>query len=209
MQQETIFCISVSGEDVGKIYFCNHDDCDEGDYSNLYLVANTFDDFFNNLQKTTTISQYEKYCENNDLKSIKNLIDNGLDIDTKIVPNHQGYSLLNIAISERKPDIIKFLLEKEASTKASIWKIYPDQEIMDLLLENGADINDRDYYGKTPLFKFSFMSCKDIVEFLIKNGADVFAKNNEGKTALDLRLKNTNKDDEIVKILEKAMSIKK
>jgi hypothetical protein len=48
-----LFCISTSGDDEGKIYFWQHEfeveDGEEPDYSNVFFVANSIEDFINNL----------------------------------------------------------------------------------------------------------------------------------------------------------------
>ena len=48
--------MSISGDDYGKIYFWDHnmeaDDEEEPDYSNLTLVADSFDEFINNLKSS-------------------------------------------------------------------------------------------------------------------------------------------------------------
>lgn len=202
------FGICLSGEDIGKIYFWSHEDTSDSD---LYLIANNFDEFFNGLQENPNVTDFEKYCETNDVKSIKALLDNGLDINTLIVPNHDGYSLLNVAITARKPEIIKLLLNRGANVKSSFWSIYADQEIFDLLLSKGADINERDFNCETPLFRFVAMSETETIKLLIKNGADVLAKNNDGFTALEEKLRDghlTSKGQETINILEEAIKNK-
>jgi hypothetical protein len=48
-----LICLSVSGSDCGKVYFWDHDlESDYGeepDYSNVYFIANSFEEFFQNL----------------------------------------------------------------------------------------------------------------------------------------------------------------
>lgn len=48
-----LLCIAVSGENVGKIYFWDHnDECEIGavpDYHNIYFVANDFSELLDNL----------------------------------------------------------------------------------------------------------------------------------------------------------------
>jgi len=49
-------CISVKGNNYGKVYFWNHDwECEEGeepDYSNVHLIANSFTEFINSLYQS-------------------------------------------------------------------------------------------------------------------------------------------------------------
>lgn len=59
-------------------------------------------------------------------------------------------------------------------------------DIKEVLIKNGADVNQRDSFNSTPLHMFSSfkgLSLK-VVEFLIKNGADIHAKDKLGETSL-------------------------
>lgn len=49
------------------------------------------------------------------------------------------------------------------------------------LIKNGADVNAKDSYGRTPLF---FVKDLAVAKLLIKNGANVNAENNTGRTPL-------------------------
>ena len=58
---------------------------------------------------------------------------------------------------------------------------------MDLLLKNGAEVRDRDSYGRTPLIAAAAegrLHAIEIAELLIAAGADVNARNNNGRMAL-------------------------
>ena len=52
-----LICISCKGQDFGKVYFWNHEDevdyrfSDDNDYSNLYLISNSFNEFINGLKE--------------------------------------------------------------------------------------------------------------------------------------------------------------
>jgi ankyrin repeat protein len=54
------------------------------------------------------------------------------------------------------------------------------------LLRNGAEVNARDYQGRTALHQAVIGQSKNVVLELLKNGADITARDNEGRTALHL-----------------------
>ena len=69
--------------------------------------------------------------------------------------------------------------------------------IVKLLVENGADVNARDYIGETPLLSAILLSRSGIIEFLITNGigdsqlptsvrTNVNVVDNDGKTPLHI-----------------------
>lgn len=78
-----------------------------------------------------------------------------------------------------------------------------DKEMVELLLEYGADINAVDFNGETALF-FAATDIKgtDMLEFLIENGADVTHKSDQGVTAAHVAAAASNLD--AVKLLHKS-----
>ena len=56
--------------------------------------------------------------------------------------------------------------------------------VVAFLLENGANINDRDTIDQTPLIIAAFNGCTDIVRMLLDAGADIEHKNDQGENAL-------------------------
>lgn len=52
-------CLSVGGNDYGKVYFWDHEneveEGEEPDYRNVYLVANSFDEFLESLQDESVL----------------------------------------------------------------------------------------------------------------------------------------------------------
>lgn len=70
-------------------------------------------------------------------------------------------------------------------------------------IENGADVNAKDVWGKTALRSASQNGHFEIVKFLIENGADMNAKNKNNETALDYA-----KTDEIKAYLAQTIKLK-
>lgn len=62
---------------------------------------------------------------------------------------------------------------------------YEDQDkIVDVLIQNGADVNIVDYYGRTPIFMAARNGNQKIVESLIRANADVNLADKTGTTPL-------------------------
>lgn len=68
------------------------------------------------------------------------------------------------------------------------------------LLEAGAEVNQANNNGKTPLMAAAQEGHEKVVKALLEAGADIEAKNKNGDTALTLAVKNDHL--EVVKILE-------
>lgn len=62
------------------------------------------------------------------------------------------------------------------------------------LIELGADIENTDVYGKTPLMYACKVASKEIVELLIKCQADIKAVNKVGDNAVTMAQKSGNSD---------------
>ena len=58
--------------------------------------------------------------------------------------------------------------------------------ILQGLLDRGADVNAKDSGGNTALIWAAWYGCVDVVRLLLDNGADVNVKNNFGDSALAL-----------------------
>jgi hypothetical protein len=74
------------------------------------------------------------------------------------------------------------------------------QDVLALLLKNGADINARDEIGRTVLIFNVVHKQPDLILFLLENGANASLRDYSGKTALDYARKYHL--DEIIKIFE-------
>ena len=66
--------------------------------------------------------------------------------------------------------------------------------LIQILIQNGTDVNIQDNDGDTALHSISFHGHKDCLEVLLKAGADVNIQNNCGNTALHKATINGHKD---------------
>ena len=82
-----------------------------------------------------------------------------------------------------------------------------DREMIELLLDNGMDINARDINRETVLFLSARNGDREMAEFLIDKGVDINAKNVNGETVLFLAMRNG--DQEMVEFLiDKGADVK-
>ncbi len=76
-------------------------------------------------------------------------------------------------------------------------------DLVNLLVQNGADINLKNDNGNNPLMSALYYECSiDIIKFLVENVANLNLKNNAGKTALYIAVKKENFD--AIEILMKS-----
>lgn len=90
-----------------------------------------------------------------------------------------------------------------------------NEEILNFLIEKGADINRQDFYGWTALHWACANEQFDVVKILIEKGADINVKDLNNKTVMDLANNNVKfKIEQIIaniqaKKIEKAINLKK
>ena len=109
---------------------------------------------------------------------------------------------LHIAVSYGYLQIVRLFLDKGASVEARnkhgetplifafVKALEPDREldtaIIDLLLENGANINCTDNNQQTALHLASHFYDEALVRYLLRNGADISLRDQNGDTALHI-----------------------
>jgi len=74
---------------------------------------------------------------------------------------------------------------KDASTLLLIAAHHRDIESVEILLERGADINEKDEYGRTPLHHAATIGNAEVIKILIDSGADTRAGDNDGDKPAD------------------------
>ncbi|CAG5096951.1 Similar to ANK3: Ankyrin-3 (Homo sapiens) [Cotesia congregata] len=128
-------------------------------------------------KKLKSIEWILKYCPNlkcqtvelGFVKIVEKLLKLGVCPNT-VLNNDLMYSMLHIACLHRQNEVVK------------------------LLINNGADINCRDHQGKTPLFYAVHNSDRRIIKILIRNHADINVKAGDGRTPLSLSVEDVDSD---------------
>ncbi|MEW9097092.1 MAG: ankyrin repeat domain-containing protein [Clostridiaceae bacterium] len=100
-------------------------------------------------------------------------------------------------ITEENP---KLLHEKDKFGFSSIHYAADgeEEEILQFLLDNGVDVNDKNDDGNTALFTVLY---PNIAEMLIENGANINERNKFGDTPLHCLAANGEESEEIITIL--------
>jgi serine/threonine-protein phosphatase 6 regulatory ankyrin repeat subunit B len=131
--------------------------------------------------------------EDNNIKEVQTLLDQGADVNLRRVSNRS--TALWIASYRGYAKLVKLLLEKGADSSISnsidgITPIYVASQnghtdIVRLLLDNGADVNAKEINKDvSALHLASQKGHTGVVQLLLDRGADVNAKLTKGDTAL-------------------------
>ena len=112
------------------------------------------------------------------------LLKNGANINAITIC---GDTPLQLAKSKNHTEIIQ-LLESAAQEESDLRLAALNErtDVVDSLLERGANINAKDRHGYTILHHAAMNRKTEVVELLLKRGADIYAKELCGKTPLHL-----------------------
>jgi ankyrin repeat protein len=140
-----------------------------------------------------------------EIEKCRDLIKNGADVNYC----DKNWTILQYATIREQIELIKILLEngadvnyKEKNGYNTALHIVADNGIATtakLLIENGANIEAKDFFGCTPLHISASNNHSDVTSVLIKAGANIFAKDSYNNTPLHLAIKSNN--NAVLKIL--------
>ena len=158
------------------------------------------------------------------------LLDKGADVNVKAKGNKGGVTALILAAKRGHTDILQTLLNagadvnakdnraskflalycyyvfddyyKESRTALMYAARYGYADIVQTLLDNGADVNAEDKDNSTALMWAAFKGHEEAVKALLDNGADMNVRNKDGKTALVLARKK--RHTKIIRLLKQA-----
>jgi ankyrin repeat protein len=112
------------------------------------------------------------------LEALELLVEAGMDLH---FVNREGLGALDVAIKYRRPDIVRFCKErgislsttrrKSGMTPLMLAAAFNDAEMVEYLLEEGAEINGIDAHGMTALDYARKMGQKRVQELLEAKGA--------------------------------------
>ena len=148
--------------------------------------------------------------------TVESLLAHGADLEGK---DEDGATPLLEAAGYAQTDIFKLLMQKgarldvtdkygntaliAAACQCAVATMNSSHEVMQILLDAGADVNARNHDGETALIMASGMTGDaSILELLLRYHSDPSAKNHKGMTALAIA-KESRRDDKIA-ILQNA-----
>lgn len=78
-------------------------------------------------------------------------------------------------------------LDKTFQLSAMSWgALHGQTKVVQLLIENGTEVDIKSGDGTTPLHSAAFLGRADVAKLLLDNGADIKARNNDGATPIDV-----------------------
>ena len=138
-------------------------------------------------------------CRDGNTRVVKQLIEYAANINTRC---DSGFTPLHYAAGNGHLDIVKILLEHSAdidllddnkyiknNTKLNQTALqrsicFGHKEVASFLIERGANVNQRDWFGFSSLDNAISCDRGDIAETLLQNGAEINAADEDGDTAL-------------------------
>jgi len=144
-------------------------------------------------------------CKNNKSQDVRKALKNGANVGVAFRQTLEEVTPLILVSTKGYAEVIEVLLEfnPEVNAKTSfghataLLQAVSNEHIncVEILLKNGANVNQGDKLGRTPLMDAAENGNKDILEILIKSGADINGQDKQGRTPLSYCLDFVSKDD--------------
>jgi hypothetical protein len=124
---------------------------------------------------------------------VEDLVEVGADVNAQ--GGHYN-GALQAAAQKGHPDLVGFLIDHGADINkrtidglSALHLAHCNKDIMEKLLQAGADISTLDQYGRTPLFFSRAAPCEETIRLLLNNGADENHRDQFGRTAQDVAVR--------------------
>jgi hypothetical protein len=167
-------CLGISGDRRGDVYFHYHDRGKanpDDEFEPVYFVAHNFEDFIRSLKATpkTEKDEIESLGEKGVRADLLQYLSAGNSLEKT---NKYNLTVTQEAARYGNLKLLQVCQEHGASLKgaAHVAAIDGHGAVIDWLLSQGVDINERDKDGKTILARVGFRH-KDLAESLQKKGA--------------------------------------
>lgn len=174
-------------------YFEDNFDFDKG--SNIYYTSNALNEFLN-----WAVGETKIYKDISPLAKVVSNKDHSVSyIQDFIFSNNPSQDDLTIALqaallNQRQKDILELLINFGAKIdegyESAIFYALENYENTNFLIQKGANVNQANAFGKTPLFYAIEFNRLDIIKLLLEKGANVNQRyiNNNEKLALSANI---------------------
>jgi ankyrin repeat protein len=112
---------------------------------------------------------------------VKALLANGADVEAE---RTSGFTPLHDAIVKKHRDVAELLTAHGAKIHGEMSAAYVDKQTVQLLIDLGADVNQRDKRGMSPLDEAALHGNTNVLQLLLDHDADVNASGEYGSTPL-------------------------
>jgi len=145
------------------------------------------------------VIEFEKAIVSDNQLVLKEFIKEGYDFKSK---NESGITPIVNAVFSDSPNVVKLLVENGVSANEvfdfrpliAIASMFGENEIVEILLSFGAEVNETDGPGQTSLMFAAESGFANVVLTLLENGADRSIPDLNGETALDKARRNGHAD---------------